>query len=234
MMELKGKYAVVTGAGKGIGRAISEELMDEGVRVLGISRTKSDLESIKREYEKKFDYAVGDITDSDFVKSIAGKFDDVDILVNNAGFGLFKSVQDMSVAEFRSVIETNLIGLFAVTKLAIPTMIEKEYGAIINISSLAGQNTFERAGAYCASKFGLNGLSECMMLDLRKFNIKVVTVSPGTVITNFSNKQEWSEERKSTYPSAGDIARVVIDALELPDRCLVSKYEIRPLNPMKV
>jgi 3-oxoacyl-[acyl-carrier protein] reductase len=231
--QLKDKYAIVTGAGKGIGRAISIALMENEVRVYGISRTESDLKSLKDEWGGKFDYGVGDITDSAFLNSISGKFKGLDILINNAGFAIFKPVQELTGEDFRSVIATNLIGVFDVSKLAIPHMIEKKSGIIVNISSLAGQNAFENAAAYCASKFGLNGLTECMMLDLRKFNIKLITISPGTVITDSSSRREWPDERKATYPSAADIAQVVIDGLRLPQRCLVSKFEIRPTNPMK-
>ncbi|MCP4633196.1 MAG: SDR family NAD(P)-dependent oxidoreductase [candidate division Zixibacteria bacterium] len=232
-MKLKDKYAIVTGAGKGIGKSIAIALMENDVNVFGISRTKSDLESIKEKYSKIFDFAVGDITDMIFLNSIKSKFQDADILINNAGFGIFKPFQEMETDEFRSVLETNLIGSFSVAKLAIPYMIKNNHGAIVNISSLAGQNTFERGSAYCASKFGLNALSDCMMLDLRKHNIKVITVSPGTVITDFSDKGGWNKERIESYPTADDIAQIVIDSLKLDDRCLVSKYEIRPTNPIK-
>ncbi|MBD3169335.1 MAG: SDR family NAD(P)-dependent oxidoreductase [candidate division Zixibacteria bacterium] len=232
-MPIDGKYAVVTGAGKGIGREIAKALMDNGAKVFGFSRTLSDLKSLKDEYAGKFEYAVGDVTDSSFLESIKNKFENIDVLINNAGFGIFKPVQDMTVDEFRSVLDTNLTGLFAVTKLAIPPMINKKSGIIINISSLAGQNTFEKAGAYCASKHGLNGLTDCMMLDLRKFDIKVITISPGTVITDFSSKDGWTEERKNTYPQASDIGQIVVDALNMPERCNISKYEVRATNPQK-
>lgn len=230
-MNIEGTHAVVTGAGRGIGRAIAKALMDNGAQVLGISRTKPELGSLKREYREKFDYAVGDITDGAFLEGIRDKFKGVGILVNNAGFGIFKPVQEMTVKEFKSVIDTNLNGAFAVSKLAIPGMVKKNSGAIVNISSLAGENAFEGGTAYCASKFGLNGLTECMMLDLRKHNIKVINISPGTVLTESSDKSGWPEEKKAAHPTADDIAQIVIDALELPDRCLVSKFEIRPTNP---
>ncbi len=233
-MELKDKYSIVTGAGKGIGRAIAMALMENGSRVFGISRTASDLESLKSEYSDKFDFAVGDITSQEFLNSIEDKFIGCDVLINNAGFGIFKPIQEMDVEEFRSVIETNLVGVFSVSKLAIPSMIERDCGAIVNISSLAGINSFEAGTAYCASKFGLNGLTECMMLDLRKHNIKIINISPGTVITDFSGKRNsWLEERKATYPHSDDIAGIVIDALTMHDRCLVSKFEVRATNPMK-
>ena len=230
-MQIKDSYAVVTGAGKGIGRAIAKTLMGNGARVFGFSRTEADLRSLKDESEGVFDFAVGDVSDSRFLESIKEKFRDVDILVNNAGYGTFKPVQEMAVEEFRSIIETNLIGVYAVSKLAIPAMIENNSGTIINISSLAGKNAIEGAAAYCASKFGLNGLTECMMLDLRKYNIKLINISPGTVITDFTDKSNWPPQKRERYPSADDIAQIVIDALNLPDRCLVSKFEIRPTNP---
>lgn len=230
-MKLKRSYAMITGAGKGIGRAVAAALMERGARVFGISRTKADLESLKSQYEEKFDYAVGDVTDGGFLKSVEGKFEGVEILVNNAGFGILRPVEEMTVEEFKSVIETNLNAVFAVSKLAIPSMIRRNGGVIINISSLAGRNAFAGGTAYCASKSGLNSLTECMMLDLRKHNIKVMNISPGTVVTGFSHKSHWSEEKRAAYPTADDIAQIVIDALELPDRCLVSKFEVRPTNP---
>ncbi|HEX5876111.1 MAG TPA: SDR family NAD(P)-dependent oxidoreductase, partial [Pyrinomonadaceae bacterium] len=153
------------------------------------------------------------------------------ILVNNAGIGLFASVESISPEEFRTVIETNLCGVFYCCHEAIPLMKQRGGGYIINISSLAGANAHAQMAAYNASKFGLNGFSEALMQEVRHDKIKVSYIMPGSVNTEFGGDEPNDEKSWQLQPE--DVARVVIDLLEHPDRSLPSRVELRPSRPPK-
>ncbi len=155
----------------------------------------------------------------------------LDILVNNAGVGLFAAISEMSPEDWDRVIDTNLTGVFYCSRAAIPHLRKRGGGAIVNISSLAGKNAFAGGAAYNASKFGLEGLSEAMMLDLRYQNIKVAYVMPGSVATEFAGRTEEGEE--SWRLTAGDVAEVVLDILAQDRRALASRVELRPFQPPK-
>jgi short-subunit dehydrogenase len=155
----------------------------------------------------------------------------LDILVNNAGIGLFQTVEEMSCEDFRSVLETNLFGVFYCCHEAIPLMKERGGGYIINMSSLAGTNAHPEMAAYNASKFGLNGFSEALMQEVRHDGIKVSYIMPGSVNTEFGG--DAPDEEKSWQLQPSDIARVVVDLLHHDSRSLVSRVEIRPSKPPK-
>jgi NAD(P)-dependent dehydrogenase (short-subunit alcohol dehydrogenase family) len=159
------------------------------------------------------------------------EFAGLDILVNNAGIGLFGTVEEMSPEDFRSVLETNLFGVFYCCHEAIPLMKTRGGGYIINISSLAGTNAHPRMAAYNASKFGLNGFSEALMQEVRYDGIKVSYIMPGSVNTQFGGDAPGAEKSWQLLPS--DIARVVVDLLHHDDRSLASRVEIRPSRPPK-
>jgi 3-oxoacyl-[acyl-carrier protein] reductase len=224
---LAGKIAVVTGGTRGIGRAIASALVKAGVKVAITARRKPDLEQTTG--------YVCDVRDYDQVKStfarITEDFGGVDILVNNAGIGIFASVESMSVEDFRAVLETNVFGVFYCCHEAIPLMKRRGGGYIINISSLAGANPHPNMAAYNASKFGLNGFSEALMQEVRHDGIKVSYIMPGSVNTEFGGDEP--NDAKSWQLQSEDIARVVIDLLEYPDRALPSRVEIRPSHPPK-
>jgi NAD(P)-dependent dehydrogenase (short-subunit alcohol dehydrogenase family) len=162
-------------------------------------------------------------------------FGGVDILVNNAGIGIIgKTVEEMPAEEFEQTLQTNLFGVFYTCHHAIPLMRQRGNGGggyIINISSLAGQNAHPRMAAYNASKFGLNGFSEALMQELREHNIKVSYICPGSVNTYFGGDVPSEDQSWQLQPE--DIAQVVIDLLEMPERALPSKIEIRPSKPLK-
>ena len=155
----------------------------------------------------------------------------IDILVNNAGVGMFAPVEEMSPAEFRAIVETNLCGVFYCCHEAIPLMKQRGGGYIINISSLAGANPHPRMAAYNASKFGLNGFSEALMQEVRHDGIKVSYIMPGSVNTEFGG--DSLSDMNSWQLQPADIARIVIDLLHHDERSLPSRVEIRPSRPPK-
>ena len=236
-MELAGRVAIVTGGTRGIGRAIASSLVKAGVQVAITARREQDLAqatSQLNQYGKAAGY-VCDVRDYDQVKSMFARIDEdfggVDILVNNAGIGIFASVESMSVEDFRAVLETNVFGVFYCCHEAIPLMKRRGGGYIINISSLAGANPHPNMAAYNASKFGLNGFSEALMQEVRHDGIKVSYIMPGSVNTEFGGDEP--SDAKSWQLQSEDIARVVMDLLEYPDRALPSRVEIRPSRPPK-
>jgi short-subunit dehydrogenase len=155
----------------------------------------------------------------------------IDILVNNAGIGIFQPVEEMSAADFRAILETNLFGVFYACHEVIPLMKQRGGGYIINISSLAGANPHPQMAAYNASKFALNGFTEALMQEVRHDGIKVSYIMPGSVNTEFGDDQP--DESKSWQLQPEDIARVVIELLHHDERSLPSRIEIRPSRPPK-
>jgi NAD(P)-dependent dehydrogenase (short-subunit alcohol dehydrogenase family) len=237
MMNLNGKSAIVTGGTKGIGRGIAESLVRAGVNVCISSRHEDEIERAVSELddagEGQVAGAVCDVRDYDEVKALmahaVAEFGGVDILINNAGIGVFGKVEELAPEDFRAVLETNLFGVFYCCHEAIPLMKKRGGGYIINISSLAGTNAHPQMAAYNASKFGLNGFSEAMMLEVRHDGIKVSYIMPGSVNTEFGGDEASAEKSWQLQPS--DIARVVLDLLNHDERSLPSRVEIRPSRP---
>lgn len=237
-MNTENKIAVVTGATKGIGRAIGESLLRAGAKVFICARDKAE---IKRALEELS--ALGqvggetcDVRSEEQVKMMLDEcrriFGGVDVLVNNAGIGIIgKTVEEMSGDEFRQTLETNLFGVFYACHYAVPMMKKRGGGYIINISSLAGQNAHPRMAAYNASKFGLNGFSEALMQEVREHHIKVTAICPGSVNTFFGGDEPSAEQTWQLQPE--DIAQTVLDLLNMNEHALPSKIEIRPANPPK-
>lgn len=234
-MKLENKVAVVTGSSRGIGRAIASALLREGMKVVISSRTQSDAERAAKELA-----ALGevrglqcDVRDYDQARSLiassAEAFGGIDVLVNNAGIGIFGAAGELSPGDFRAVIETNLMGTYYCCHEAIPQMRKRGGGYIINIGSLAGKNPMRGGSAYNASKFGLRGMSEAMMLDVRYDNIKVSTIAPGSVLTRFGGREPDPAGDWRLKPA--DIARVVVDLLHHDPMSLPSYIEMRPLQP---
>lgn len=236
-MELKGKTAVVTGATKGIGRAIAEALAGENMNVCISARDASEVERAAAEITKRGGgRALGvqcDVRQHEDVRALveraAAEFGSLDVLINNAGIGKFGSVEAMSPEDFRAVIETNLLGVYYCCHESIPHMRRAGGGYIINISSLAGTNAHPEMAAYNASKFALNGFSEAMMQEVRGDNIKVSYIMPGSVNTEFGN----GAPKPSYALQPEDIARVCLDLLHHDERSLPSRVEIRPSNPKR-
>ncbi len=238
-MNLNGKVAIVTGGTKGIGRAIAEALVREGVSVCIGARKEAEVEATVGELsdagEGGVTGAVCDVRSYEEVAALfehtVAEFGGVDVLINNAGIGVFGRVEDLSPEDFRAVLETNLFGVYYCCHEAIPQMKRRGGGYIINISSLAGTNAHPQMAAYNASKFGLNGFSEALMQEVRHDNIKVSYIMPGSVNTAFGNDEPSAEKSWQLQPA--DIARVVLDLLHHDERSLPSRVEIRPSRPPK-
>jgi NAD(P)-dependent dehydrogenase (short-subunit alcohol dehydrogenase family) len=235
-VNIEGKTAFITGATKGIGRAIADALVERGANVFICSRNRDEIEEAVIVLSEKGNAAgkLCDVRVEDEVRaaleSCDRRFGGIDILVNNAGMGVFgKTVEETSSDEFRQTLETNLFGVFYACHHAIPMMKKRGGGYVINISSLAGQNPHPRMAAYNASKYGLNGFSEALMQEVRQHNIKVSYICPGSVNTYFGDDTPTDEKAWQLQPE--DVAQVVIDLLGMNDRALPSKIEIRPSKP---
>ncbi len=238
--SLQGKRALVTGASKGIGLAIAKALAQNEVKVAICARKNNELQRAVGILKQAVPQAtvVSSVADVSKAAEVDRLFEFVDrelggldILINNAGFGIFRPTADLSVEEWDSMIATNLSGSFYCSRAALPRMRQAGAGFVVNISSLAGKNPFAGGSGYNASKFGMNGFSEAMMLDHRNENIRVSYIMPGSVDTDFSGavgqgKSEWKI-------APGDIADLVLHILQMPARTLVSRIEVRPSRPRK-
>jgi len=236
---IQDKVAIVTGSTKGIGLAIARALLDEGARVAISARHQGEVESTARDLERTHSGRVlGHVCDVRREGDVRGLFEAVDatwggldVLVNNAGIGFFKNVEETSLEEWNSLLETNLTGVFLCSRAAIPRMRARGGGYILNLSSLAGKTAFPSAAAYNTSKFGLNGFSEALMQEVRYDGIRVSYLMPGSVNTYFNNNQPDPSQDWKIQPE--DIGEIVVDLLRHPKRSLPSRVEIRPSQPPK-
>ena len=236
--RLTGAVALVTGGSRGIGRAIALKLATLGASVAICGRDERSLQ----ESEKAIGEAASsgkaasikaDVTQEDqvraLVENVAALFGAISILVNNAGIGLFGPAHEKTAADWDRVMATNLKSVFLVSKAAVPGMIRRGGGDIINISSLAGKNTFAGGGIYCASKWGLQGLSGCMAEDLRGHGIRVSTVCPGTVATEFSGSGRGSKDPAKMLQS-DDVAHAVAMIALQTQTSFISEIQMRPVK----
>lgn len=232
MAELADQVAVVTGGTRGIGRAIAEALHGSGARVAVGARTRADVVTAEAALGDGAKGVVCDVRQADdcerLVQAAVDAFGQLDILVNNAGVGIFERVSDMTPEQWRTVLRTNLDGVFYCSHAAIPHLKARGDAWIINIGSLAGKNAFPGGAAYNASKFGLIGFSEALMQEVRHDGIRVSYIMPGSVASDFSHPTEGSDDWK-IRPE--DVARIVMDLLAFPGRTLPSRVEVRPSRP---
>ena len=239
MESLSGKLAVVTGGTRGIGRAIAERLLREGAAVAICGRSDQSVETALGELRplgRVFGIAA-DIAQVDrvsaFFAAVDREFGGLDILVNNAGQGVFGKVADLTIEQWRANIELNLNGPFYCSREALARFRRRGGGFIVNISSLAGKNPFSGGAGYNASKFGLNGFSEAMMLDHRYDNVRVASIMPGSVDTGFSGGPSDRSGDTSWMIAPQDVAETVAMVLRMPARTMVSRIEMRPARPRK-
>ncbi len=230
---LAGQVALITGASRGIGLAIAERLADLGARTAicarDIARIESAAAGLRKRGAEVF-AAVADVTRAADATRLAEEthaaLGPVDILVNNAGIGWFKPFYEFEEAEWDSIVDTNLKGVFLVSRAVAPEMIRRRTGQIINISSLSGKSTFQNGGVYCASKWGLMGLTGCMMEDLRGHGIRVAAVCPGSVATEFS-PPSGRDQRKILQ--AEDVVHAVAMILTQAPTSFISEIQMRPV-----
>lgn len=230
MQNLKDKVALITGATKGIGYGIAEALLKQGVKVAVTSRSQESADEAAKKLGSNAIGIAADVKDyksqQDAVAKTIEKFGSLDFLIANAGVGHFASIDELSIKDWKETIDTNLTGVFYSVKAAVEAL-KKSKGYIITISSLAGTNFFEKGAAYNASKFGLTGFTQAMMLDLRKHDIKVSTIMPGSVATHFAEHTP-DKEKDAWKIQPEDIGQLVSDLLNMHPRTLPSKIEVRP------
>ena len=230
------KVAVITGGSKGIGLGIAHALLEIGVNVSITSRNQEEIEYIAATLDKSYEAEVlglaCDVRDlkaqEEMFQTVQEKWGSVDYVIANAGVGHFSPIDELSAEQWSQTIDINLTGVFNTTKASIPALKESE-GYLITIASLAGTNFFANGAAYNASKFGLVGFTQAVMLDLRKYGIKVSTIMPGSVSTYFNNHTPNEEDAWKIQPE--DIGKLVVDLIQMHPRTLPSKIEVRPSIP---
>lgn len=238
MESLKNKVALVTGAGKGIGKAIALALASEGVHVALLSRTEKDLLSVATEINKlgvKSTIVTADVSKIEEVNAAVNKVQvelgPIDILINNAGIGTFGKFLELEPAVWENMIKVNLLGVYYVTRAALPQMIERKTGDIINISSTAGRSGSAITSAYSASKFGVFGLSESLMQEVRKHNIRVTAMAPSTIVTDLAQSANLITGDAERVMHPEDFAELIIAQLKLNRRIFVKESSVFSTNP---
>ncbi|WP_026899217.1 SDR family oxidoreductase [Daejeonella oryzae] len=235
--NLSNKVAYITGGTKGIGFGVAKALLEKGMRVAisgrNLSSAQEAAKSLSSDHSKvlALESDVSSLaSEQKALKAVTDHFGQLDVLVANAGVGHFAPIEQLSEEDWKNTIDTNLTGVFHSVKSGIDAL-KKSQGYIITIASLAGTNFFENGAAYNASKFGLVGFSQAIMLDLRKHGIKVTTIMPGSVATEFNDHVPSDADAWKIQPE--DIGKLVVDLLEMHPRTLPSKIEVRPTVPGK-
>jgi len=236
MTKLKGKTALVTGGSKGIGYGIAESLLKEGMNVTITSRRQEAADEAAARLSKtgagKVIGVAADVRDFESQKNSVAKtleaFGRLDVLIANAGLGHFAPITELTVQQWNDTIDTNLTGVFYSLKAAVDALIQSK-GYFISIASLAGTNFFAGGSAYNASKFGLVGFSQAVMLDLRQHGIKVTAIMPGSVASHFNDHTPNPADAWKIQPE--DLGQMVVDLLKMPARTLPGKVEVRPSKP---
>lgn len=238
MTDLKNKNALITGAGKGIGKAIAIALAKEGVNVILVSRTQADVDQLAAETAAlgvKSLALSADVSDIHSINSAVEKalneFKTIDILINSAGIASFGKFLELEPDVWENIIKVNLMGTYYTTRAVIPNMIERQTGDIINISSTAGLNGNALTSAYSASKFAVLGLTDSLMQEMRKHNIRVTALTPSTVATDMAKDLNLTDGNPDKVMQSEDIAELIIAQLKLSRRVFIKNSSIWSTNP---
>lgn len=238
MESLKGKTALITGAGRGIGGAAALALAKEGVNIGMLGLTLTNLEKVTaelEEYDVNVAGAVADVSDLESVQHavehITSELGPIDILINNAGTAKFGGFLELDPQEWEKIIQVNLMGTYYVTRAVLPGMIERKTGDIINVSSTAGQKGAPVTSAYSASKFGVLGLTESLMLEVRKHNIRVSALTPSTVATDLAIESNLTDGNPEKVMQPEDLAELMVAQLKLNRRVFIKTAGMWSTNP---
>jgi 3-oxoacyl-[acyl-carrier protein] reductase len=238
MSDLKNKNALITGAGKGIGKAIAIALAKEGVNVILVSRTQSDVDQLAVETSNlgvKSLALSADVSDinsiNKAVETALSQFKTIDILINNAGIAAFGKFLELEPETWERIMQVNVMGTYYTTRAVIPNMIERQIGDIINISSTAGLNGNAMTSAYSASKFAVLGLTDSLMQEMRKHNIRVTALTPSTVATDMAKELKLTDGNPEKVMQSEDIAELIISQLKLNRRVFIKNSSIWSTNP---
>jgi 3-oxoacyl-[acyl-carrier protein] reductase len=238
MTDLKNKNAFITGAGKGIGKAIAIALAKEGVNLILVSRTQTDIDQLAEEVSNlgvKTLALSADVSDIHSINAAAEKalaeFKNIDILINSAGIASFGKFLELEPEAWERIIQVNLMGTYYTTRAIIPNMIERQTGDIINISSTAGLNGNALTSAYSASKFAVLGLTDSLMQEMRKHNIRVTALTPSTVATDMAKDLNLTDGNPEKVMQSEDMAELIIAQLKLNRRVFIKNSSIWSTNP---
>ncbi len=230
---MKGKVAYITGGTKGIGFGIAQRLLDEGMKVAISGRNQQSVDTALEQLEgKEVLGLVSDVSilfdETNAVKRILDTWGQLDVVLANAGVGHFAPVDELSEANWHQMINVNLNGVFHTLKATVEAL-KTSKGYYMTVASLAGTNFFASGAGYNATKFGVVGFTQAVMLDLRKYGVKVTTIMPGSVATHFNNNEPSEKDAWKIQPE--DIGSLVVDLLQMNPRTLPSKIEVRPTRP---
>lgn len=238
--KLENKTAIITGASKGIGRAVAFALAKEGVTLGLVARTEEDLEQTKKAISEKYksceihiataDVAVNETVEAG-IKKLTKDLGHVDILINNAGIAKFGGFLDLEIKEWEKIIQVNLLGMYYTTRAVLPTMIKQSSGDIINISSTAGEKGGAMSSAYSASKFGVLGLTESLAMEARKHNIRVSALTPSTVVTDLAIDEGLVTGDEENVLQPEDLAELIVAQLKLNPRVFLKTAGLWTTNP---
>lgn len=235
MKDLKNKVAYITGGTKGIGFAVAQTLLDQGMKVAISGRSQESVDQALKDFNN--DNVLGIVSnvaklsdEENAVAKITDKWGQVDVVLANAGVGNFAPIDEMTEEQWHQMIDVNLSGVFHTLKASVASL-KKTEGYYITLASLAGTNFFAQGAGYNASKFGVVGFTQAAMLDLRQYGIKVSTIMPGSVATHFNHNEPGDKDAWKIQPE--DIGELVLDLLQMNERTLPSKIEVRPTRPDK-
>ncbi|MBC9929703.1 3-ketoacyl-ACP reductase [Chitinophaga qingshengii] len=238
MESLQGKKVLITGGGKGIGRAVAVALAKEGADIALIGRSEGPLQEVVETIAGmgvKSAYAIADVGSMEEVNKAVGtltqQLGSIDILINNAGIAAFGGFMDLTPAQWEDIIRVNLLGVYYVTRAVLPDMIARQTGDIINISSTAGQRGAPLTSAYSASKFGLLGLTESLMLEVRKHNIRVSALTPSTIATDMAKELNLTDGNPEKVLQPEDLAELIVMQLKMNRRVLLKTAAVWSTNP---